>query len=92
MTIGITFNGTDMIIGANGFSTENRYVRQVADPLDAVMTMVEGPSIAINTGVSGSNGYFAWRFECGALTMAGGSNGVVTAPAAGFAVDRVIAL
>ena len=91
MATGVIFTGTDFIMGANGFSTQNRYVRQVANPANAMMAMVEGPSIAISFETEGSTFTFNWRYECGSLTRVGG-NPSVGPPAAGFATDRLIAL
>lgn len=88
----MSFRDNVFSMGANGFSTVNRYPRQVANPGDTVLTMVEGPTILINAAISGTNGArIAWRFECGALTATGPRDGVTT-PAAGFAIDRPIGL
>lgn len=75
-------------MGANGFSTAYRYLRQVASSADKVMTMVQGSSIAVQVenSSSGTYQYVSWRFECGALTFVG--QGSASVPAAGFAVDR----
>lgn len=75
-------------IGANGFSTAYRYLRQVANPADKALTMVQGPSIVFRVKVLGSAAqqFIAWRYECGALTFSGGYN--ATHPSPGFAVDK----
>ncbi len=75
-------------LGANGFSTAYRYLRQVTSPADKVMTMVEGPSVAFQVAILGSSArqYIGWRYECGSLTFTGAFNG--TAPASGFAIDK----
>lgn len=65
MAIAIEFNGTDLTIGSNGFSTLNRYIRQVANSADGVMWMVQGPSLAINYLAQGVSDRVNWRFECG---------------------------
>ena len=71
------------------FTTANSYPRQVANPADTVMTMVQGASIAINAAASGANGaQISWRFEGGALTFSGASSTAI--PSAGFATDRPI--
>lgn len=86
----MSFRDNVFSMGANGFSTVNRYPRQVANPGDTVLTMVEGPTILINAAISGTNGArIAWRFECGALTAVG-PNDPVALPSAGFAIDRPI--
>jgi len=80
-------------MGANGFSTANRYPRQVVNPFDTVLTMVEGGSIAINAAASGTNGArITWRFECGALTASSGPNDPVALPSEGFAIDRPLGI
>lgn len=93
MTAGLSFANNVFSMGANGFSTDNRYPRQVANSSDTVMTMVEGDSTRINASpVPGGGGVnsinLAWRFECGTLTYTSGNG--VTAPAVGFAIDRPI--
>lgn len=71
----------------NQFTTANSYPRQVANPLDTVMTMVEGASVAFVVAGTGSvTRVIGWRFECGALTFANASS----PPATGFAIDRPI--
>jgi hypothetical protein len=88
---GMSFRNNVFSMGANGFSTANRYPRQVALPADAVLTMVQGPSFAFNASLSGSVGVsISWRFECGALTFS--SENFAPVPPAGFAVDKPIGL
>jgi hypothetical protein len=89
MTAGLLFTGSTFSMGANGFSTANRYPRQVANPADTMLTMVEGPSMAIVVIGSGSSQAYGWRFECGDLTFTGSSS---TVPSAGFAVDKPVGL
>lgn len=95
MAIAIEFNGTDLTIGSNGFSTLNRYIRQVANSADGVMWMVEGPSLAINYKAQSVSDRVNWRFECGALTYESveylftpGDTNVAN----GFATSRLIAV
>lgn len=87
MTTGLQLTPTSMTIGANEFSTANRYPRQVALLADAIATMVEGPSISVNMGGSGTQG-FSLRYECGDLTKVAGRSGSTIAT--GFAVDKPI--
>jgi|JI10StandDraft_1071094.scaffolds.fasta_scaffold2570867_2 hypothetical protein len=85
----MSFENNVFAMGGNGFSTANRYPRQVANSADAVLTMVEGRSISVNAAIAGTNGAnISWRFECGALTFF--SNGGTTVPAAGFATDKEV--
>lgn len=87
MSTGMSFRNNVFSMGVNGFSTANRYPRQVANAGDTVLTMVQGPSFSFNVLLSGSTSVgISWRFECGALTFF--SNGGTTIPSAGFAVDR----
>ncbi len=87
MTAGLSFANNAFSMGANGFTTANRYPRQVVNANDTVLTMVQGPSIGINAATNGTNGaYIGWRYECGALTFFS-SNGIA-APAVGFAIDK----
>ena len=89
MSTGMSFRDNVFSMGANGFSTVNRYPRQVANSADTVLTMVQGRSISVNATVAGTNGAnISWRFECGALTFF--SNGGTTVPAAGFATDKLV--
>lgn len=83
---GIEFNGTDLIITPNGFSTENRYIREVANTTGASW-MVEGPSMSISVETIGQSSY-NWRFEVGPYTVAGGA--AHPPPAAGFAIDKAV--
>lgn len=89
MTNGLKITPTMMSIGANEFSTANRYPRQVALLADAIATMVEGPSMSVSMVPSGGSAQaVSWRFECGDLTKAGGYSGAGIAT--GFAVDKPI--
>lgn len=89
MTTGLIFENNVFSMGSNGFSTANRYPRQVASAADTVLTMVQGPSFSFNVLFSGSTSVgVSWRFECGALTFF--SNGGTTVPSAGFAVDKPV--
>jgi hypothetical protein len=73
----------------DSFTTANRYPRQVANPIDTVMTMVEGPSIAITAAQQGKNGMdIRWRYECGSLTFTNAAPGQLV----NFAIDRPIAV
>lgn len=91
MTAGLSFRNNVFSMGANGFSTANRYPRQVANAADTVLTMVQGPSFAFNATLeSTTNARISWRFECGALTYF--YENVAPVPAVGFAVDKPIAL
>ena len=85
----LSFANNVFSMGSNGFSTANRYPRQVVNPADTVLTMVQGPSFSFNVLLSGSTSVgISWRFECGSLTFF--SNGGTTVPSAGFAADRSI--
>jgi hypothetical protein len=85
----MSFENNVFAMGGNGFSTANRYPRQVANSADAVLTMVQGRSISVNAAIAGTNGAnISWRFECGALTFF--SDGGTTVPAAGFATDKPV--
>ena len=75
------------VFSIGNFSSAKRYIRQVANPDDALLAMGEGPSISIAV-VSG--GRYGWRFECGALTKTNTFG--ETPQAAGFATDRLVAL
>lgn len=75
------------VFSIGNFSSAKRYIRQVANSGDAIMAMVEGPSIQIAV----ASGSYAWRFECGSLTKTSAAV-YGTPPTAGFATDRLIAL
>lgn len=83
MATGIEFTGGDFTIGANGFSTANRYIRQVANPADGMAWMVEGPSIRL---LFSPTPY--WLFECGPYAIGSLHPDFY----GGFAIDRLIAL
>lgn len=87
MTTGLRITPTSMTIGANEFSTANRYPRQVALLADAIATMVEGGSMSVTTVSGGSGRYVCWRYECGSLTKVGGQS---PSPESGFAVNKPI--
>ncbi|MBX9684730.1 MAG: hypothetical protein K2X41_13175 [Hyphomicrobium sp.] len=87
MSIGIELSGDRLIIGDGAIDTNNRYLRQVANPADAMMAMVEGGSMLVTSNRPG-NDDFNWRYECGSLTFASGRN----PPGTGFALTRLIAL
>ncbi len=88
----MSFRNNVFSMGSNGFSTANRYPRQVALAADTVMTMVQGRSFAFNAVQQGPNGIaISWRYECGALTFSE-NNRNATIPTAGFAIDKPIAV
>lgn len=84
MTIGIKLEAARLRIGDGALDTAERYLRQVDNPADGRFWMTEGPTVAIS--VDGSD-RVSWRFECGPYTVSPKS-----APAAGFAVDRLVAI
>jgi hypothetical protein len=83
-----------MRMGAMGFSTDRRYIREPHNPDDAMLQFVEGPSIALRVTGSGSNQKANWRWECGNVTRAGSSSDLleISPPSAGFTSIRKIAL
>lgn len=88
----LSFANNVFSMGSNGFSTANRYPRQVALEADTLLTMVQGPSFAFNAVASGSTAVnISWRFECGALTFFT-SEGAAPTPAEGFATDKPLGI
>lgn len=65
------------------FDSAFRYIREVVNSDEAVMTMVQGPTIRIIPGSSSTD----WVFECGDYKIAQNAS-----PALGFADSRAIAL
>ena len=78
-------SGSDMIAGS--FRASRRYIREVANPADAMLHWAETDSYALNAVGDDCN----WRWEIGSVTRAG-SNNVVAAPSGGFSSTRLIAL
>lgn len=92
MAVAIQFDGTDLTIGSNGFSTTNRYIRQVANSADGMMWMVEGPHMKIQYYSPG--GGVTWRYESGDLSYVFPGYSPyndANAPSAGFSTSRLIA-
>lgn len=85
---------TGMRMGPSGFSTGNRYIREPHDPNEAMLQLVEGPSIALRVSGSGGDQLANWRWECGSVTRAGSNNSSIeiAPPGAGFTIARGIAL
>ena len=76
------------------FDSDNRYIRQVGNPAEAVAWMVEGPSIRLTPGSGGTDGQYAWSFECGPVIIRSFYDISPTSPVApmGFANSKPIAL
>lgn len=89
---GISVENGELTITPNGFSTVNRHVRQVSDVADAVMWMVEGPSIRVEQIGSGGNIYAGWRVQIGPLDVVSNTFDLGPIPAGGYNTARPIAL
>jgi hypothetical protein len=89
---GIVIEDGDLTITPNGFSTVNRHIREVANPADADMWMVQGSSIAVGQIGSGVNIYVGWRVQIGPLDVVSTAFGRGPTPAGGFNTARPIAL
>jgi hypothetical protein len=75
----------EMIAGT--FAASKRYIREVADPDDAMLVLADSNTYALNVDDDDVN----WRWEIGSVTRVG-SNNVVSAPSAGFTTTKLIAL
>jgi len=89
---GLIITPDEFTVTPDGFSTENRYIREVADPGDATMAMAEGRSLHI-TYPSGTE-LINWRFEVGDLVVTGYAAGGAHTPypAAGLTTTRKVAI